>query len=182
MKIFFNIPEFWPSSAGIVTCHAIANDLKKNNLEVVIVPLTQKEVDHAEGDIVVYPEIIKGNPLDFRNVVRLILNRPGNLGYGDGVFGREDYIVSASRIFYEKPDLFLRNYIFPDFFSMDESEDLTKRQLTIAYQGKGSSYNVDKHVMRPPFMMIPRGWLTQEDLAREFKRCRIFFSSDCMSW
>ncbi len=52
--------------------------------------------------MVVYPEVIKGNPLGAKHVTRYILNTPGFLG-GDGVFGERDLVYKFLDRF-EAPD------------------------------------------------------------------------------
>jgi hypothetical protein len=49
-------------------------------------------------DIVVYPEVIYGNPFGSKTIVRWILNTPGVAG-GDGVFGNEDKIYLWSSMY-----------------------------------------------------------------------------------
>lgn len=58
-------------------------------------PVTIKKITphNREHDIVVYPEIIQGNPLLFRNVVRFCLNKPGVLG-GDSSFHPSEMVFS----------------------------------------------------------------------------------------
>ena len=53
--------------------------------------------------IVVYPEIICGNPLQAVYVVRWILNTPRVCG-GDGVYGKDDLVMSWSNYFYIRPN------------------------------------------------------------------------------
>lgn len=48
--------------------------------------------------IAIYPEIIIGNPLNAKYVVRWILNKPGVLG-GDGNFGNDDLLFYYSKSF-----------------------------------------------------------------------------------
>lgn len=57
------------------------------------------------GEIVIYPEIIEGNPQRGQRVVRWILNQPGFFGpgNGDGVYGADDLVMLWSRRFSVDP-------------------------------------------------------------------------------
>lgn len=52
-----------------------------------------------ENAIVVYPEIIFGNPLGIKNVVRFVLNYPGLLG-GSESYHPSEFIVTHNKLFY----------------------------------------------------------------------------------
>jgi hypothetical protein len=57
----------------------------------------------ARGEIVVYPEVFAGNPLRADNVVRYILNKPGNFtGVGMEGFGPDDFFIHFAEEF--RPD------------------------------------------------------------------------------
>lgn len=52
------------------------------------------------GDIVIYPEIIPGNPLHARNVVRYLLNKPGFFtGQGMETYGQDDFFIHFAEEF-----------------------------------------------------------------------------------
>lgn len=52
-------------------------------------PVAINEV--TDDDVVIYPEIVKGNPLKANNVVRWLLNEPGVCG-GDGIYSETDMV------------------------------------------------------------------------------------------
>jgi hypothetical protein len=66
-----------------------------------------------DRSIVIYPEIVAGNPLRARNVVRYLLNKPGYFtGAGMETFGEGDYYLHFSDEF-RPPDLVSRRLRLP---------------------------------------------------------------------
>lgn len=113
-------PPYSRFSAGIKALHLLCHGLNRlgHNAFVQIVPdlpvglpathpdlltprLTQDIVDFHYAEkrtpIVVYPEVIEGNPLGAPVVVRYILNFPGLLG-GNDVFSDDEILFCYSRV------------------------------------------------------------------------------------
>lgn len=81
-------------SAGVRVLYKLREELEKQGFNAKIfclVPLSKRQKNEnifvsdislfdKQNDIVIYPEIVTGNPLYFRNVVRFMLNKPGLLG------------------------------------------------------------------------------------------------------
>lgn len=54
----------------------------------------------GRDDIVVYPEVVAGNPLGGKKVVRYLLNKPGHIGgVGMAGYGHDDYFLSFAEEF-----------------------------------------------------------------------------------
>ncbi len=100
-------PPYTELSSGIRVLHYLCHVLNKRGYEAFIsttvtrdglrTPFLSESVKfrhRREGrePIVVYPEVVKGNPLNARNVVRYLLNTPGYLG-GDETFDPEEFIL-----------------------------------------------------------------------------------------
>jgi len=117
-------PPFMANIGGITVLHKFCDMLNRlgknaylwpadNNFHTFLTngkyisPLASRDMIDDDA-IVIYPEIVIDNPLNAKNVVRWILNIPGNQG-GDGIFGENDLLFYYSKHFSEgKKDL---NYL-----------------------------------------------------------------------
>lgn len=107
-------PSLKLNSGGVTLLHRLTHMINTlgysafiwpgdNNFQVFMtnakynISLANKEMINDDA-IVVYPEITIGNPLNAKNVVRWILNKPGKLG-GDGIYGKEDIVFYLSDAF-----------------------------------------------------------------------------------
>lgn len=115
---FFEIPlapyyivceNYTPKVAGIRALYYLCNALNQLGCEAYIIGATE-EVDHLRAPrlkeldilrhlkaglapIVIYPEVISGNPLNMPFVVRWLLNKAGHLG-GDAEFVESDLVYA----------------------------------------------------------------------------------------
>lgn len=107
MKFTVYAPPYRADSGGVIALHKLAHNLAELGEESYIYASvvnpkfkgiqSQSEWEVANS-VVIYPEIIKGNPLNSKKVVRWLLNTPGALA-GDGVFGDTDLIYKYVDIF-----------------------------------------------------------------------------------
>ncbi len=100
-------PPYYPSSAGVRMMHALCHYLNESGYDAYIATdkvnpewnekqPSQKIFSHLVYDgIVVYPEIVTGNPLDASVVVRYILNHPGLLG-GDKEYDLSEILFTCN--------------------------------------------------------------------------------------
>ncbi len=112
-------PTLKLNSGGVTVLHLLADIIVKlgyeaylwpsdNNFETFLtnakynVSLANKEMINDDA-IIIYPEIVIGNPLNAKNVVRWLLNEPGVLG-GDGIFGENDIVFYFSKAFSEEEE------------------------------------------------------------------------------
>ncbi|MDD2780470.1 hypothetical protein [Sulfuricurvum sp.] len=115
-------PSFDSSSGGCIVLHKLCDILNQlgyqaylytfgTKIEKYIVnqkyttPLIDRSFFHQniQNFIVVYPEIISGNPLKAPNVVRWLLHKPGFFTH-EIDFGENDYILGFSPFSYQNPD------------------------------------------------------------------------------
>lgn len=111
--IYIYTPDYRENSGGVVVLHNVAHVLSQFHKVYLICniknPLYRGEIyDGHEIDKdkswIIYPEIVTGNPFNFKNVIRYLLNTPGVLG-GDGVYADTDIIIKYAPEFKYKLDV-----------------------------------------------------------------------------
>ena len=131
--------------------------------------------DLKADSIVVYPELVRGNPLKARHVVRWLLYKPGLLhpySFGpDDMFFRAGAISDMPEVTGGAPDLYLWK-INPTY----RNEQRPDR--------KGICYMVRKGKEKPPIPeteadgAIPIDGMSHEQVNEIFNRCDTFYSYD----
>ena len=117
-KYLIYTPSYNPQSGGIIVLHKLCHMLNKlgahaflfhdkidkvnyfNTNPEYLTPIADLSILNQDP-IVIYPEIVIGNPLNAKHVVRWLLNRPGVIG-GDGIFETSDLIYNISSIHFDK--------------------------------------------------------------------------------
>ena len=155
-------------------------------------------------DVVVYPEIVPGNPLAVKHVIRYVLNHPGMLG-GDKVYHPDELVfyyhglfrdsasLAAGRQLGQEHELFI-SVIEPYYFYNEERE----RDYDAYYSGKVVrpmklySYrnpNLMKPstklpepigpAMSPNAILIDKMWPeTRKELGEFLRGCKTFYTFD----
>ena len=97
------------ASAGVRMLHKLRDELRARGYEAGVFYWSGKGLHGdwtadlitqsvQDNDVVVYPEIVWGNPLRFRNVARWVLNVPGHLG-GPLSFSGDEMVFSWAPAF-----------------------------------------------------------------------------------
>lgn len=145
--------DYRQQSAGIRALHYLCHALNELGYEAYVScevthpPLRTprltnrvKQLHEAAGrtPIVVYPEVIPGNPLNGEIVVRWLLNQPGHLS-GDKYFDDRDILFTFDRAFLP-PGMRAQVLTFPladrSIFNNDDNPHDADRQLVCYYANK----------------------------------------------
>jgi hypothetical protein len=129
--------------------------------------------DFIYNSCVIYPDIIKGNPLQGKNFATYVLGKP----LYEIV---SDYIISYSKIYIEKYNYVLFKPFVNEWMHDRNTLHWTQRKLNLTYYGKGSNYVncflIDGSVL------IERDWpRDKKQLAELLRNCKYFFSWDSIS-
>ena len=166
-RVFYiQAPDYSPWSSGVrclfLLCHHlnrlgyrayVSAKVTAPGLSAPSIGLRKIEANRRRDvdDIVVYPEVVAGNPLVGRNVVRYLLNRPGLFtGVGMEGFGPDDFFVHFAEEF--RPEGF-RSFALPlpvvDRSMYRETSPPRRREGFLLYS----------HRQKPDFSALP-GWLS----------------------
>jgi len=131
----------------------------------------QKHIaEFLENGIMIYPEIIKGNPIGAKRVARYLLNKDEKEYAGE-------FICAFSRLFHKNPHHTLFKVTTPDFMNTDDTVHWSERRMDATYFGKGPKY-VECSLI-PDTVLIERDWpRDQRQLAVMLKSTRFLFSFD----
>ena len=182
-------PGYTQKSWGVRTLHLLCHLLNEMGIPAFMELPRGRETradwntplatgDHVRDGIVIYPEIVKGNPLKARRVVRWLLNRPGYIMGNSMRAGRHDYIMAWSRILDPtKPILNLQ--ISDD--GLFHPRDLPEKSGELVYLGKGNPKARRPEIDRGR-LEVTRAWpATHTELAALFRRSRAIYSYDTLS-
>jgi hypothetical protein len=126
--------------------------------------------EFLEKGIMIYPEIIKGNPIGAKRVARYLLVKDSKQYPGE-------FIVAFSKVFHKNPHYTLFKVTSPDFMNTSDAAHWSERKMDATYFGKGPKF-VDCNLI-PNTVLIERDWpRDQKQLAIMLKSTRFLFSFD----
>lgn len=198
-------PYYTAKSAGIVVLHELCDSLNKLGHKAALVLMgTGKDIiphdpnfygpnlqwhplkdndelnEFINDGIVIYPEIVTGNPLCGKRVVRYLLNSEGAVAQNRMQHSQEDFILSFSRLYHQSPHAYLMKLPFNPLFNSDDTVDTPERTLDLTYIGKGVNHN-QCFVIRDT-LEINRQWPSDKaQLALLLRNTRYFYSWDVIS-
>jgi len=172
---FIVTPPFMENSDGVKTLHYLCHNLNKNGLNASLVLLNPKDIKfqsflaisdkacfcesletpftgalkdiNLEKDIVIYPEIIQGNPIGAKNVVRYFLNKSGFITGSKIIESKSDFILSYQKIFY--PNANFNLYIsMVDILALPTRNAISKlnKNISCTFIGKGKKYGATMRI------------------------------------
>lgn len=183
-------PEYDDSSGGIIALHKLADLIAKQGESCYILSnntienssaKTLKDLQNVSLDInktmMVYPEIVNGNPNGAKHVTRWLLNTPGVCG-GNGIFDDND-LVYKYYDYFQAPDetkvkgeLRTFNLKLNQFYNKN-----LKREGECYIIKKGKNKTLDKH--HPQSINIDT-YINDDYLVEIFNTKETFISYDSM--
>lgn len=146
MKFIVYAPEFSENSGGIIALYKLNSVLNSLGHESFICRFGDF-VETNSKDIVIYPEIINGNPLMAKNVVRWVLNKVGVIGGSEDTWSKKDKVFYYSKQFCAEKDQCNLLFCFDskaDFFHSDNvAKDLNN--VVLFYKGNKYSSDMSRH-------------------------------------
>lgn len=199
-KFIVYTPDFDIKIGGIIVlhflCHLINSQTKfraflwninlKENKDILnsktyskfITPwILSKDIDLNE-DIIIYPEVIDGNPLNAKNVIRWLLHFPGfftkriNFGENDLIFGISEQFSTLKYPIDKKNLLTIFYFLHDTYFQYN----FAKREGSchLIKKGKGKNFVHDSN-------SICIDNLSHEEIAKLFNEKETFISYDAQS-
>lgn len=180
--------DYLPNSAGRVACHRLIHELNMAGYDAfslgAINPGWQEFtltrfgyflLRNFANPVVIYPEIISGNPLSAKKIVRWTLNFPGHLG-GDDEFDARELVYTWSKEFFDTHRVLCWDIIDRQLFN---SHDLPKKSGSCYYVGKGPIRGAERVALTDDMMEITRHWPAERsELARLLRESETFYTYD----
>lgn len=146
MRFIVYAPEFSENSGGIIALYKLNTLLNSLGHESSICKFGDF-VETNSKDIVIYPEIINGNPLMAKNVVRWVLNKVGVIGGSKDTWSEKDKVFYYSRQFCEDKNkcniLFCFDSRIDYFYSEETVKDIDN--VVLFYKGRNYSIDTNRH-------------------------------------
>lgn len=172
-------PPYQNGYGGIRALHRLIHLLNEKGFDAYSVsstnPLWNEKIinpaDLTNDFIVVYPEIIKGNPNKLNKVVRWVLYYPGIIG-GDKEYDPRELVFTWDKDYLDIPNELKVFTIEPELFNKG-----TNNELDCFWVHKGSS-KTRSPITDGMFEITINSPSTREELANLLKRTKTFYTYD----
>lgn len=190
-RFFVVAPPLRHSSAGIVVLHELIDDLMALGYETSWVCTSiEKDGDRfnfaaAEGvdsdsAVVIYPEVITGNPLGAKNVVRYLLNYVGAVRGNAMQHGSRDFLLAYMPQYCPYAHAVLTKLVALPQTEHWDQEEFSERVMSATYVGKGGSYG-DCFLIPDTIEITRSDPPTRNDLFDLLRHMKFLFSWDMIS-
>lgn len=188
MNFLVDVGPYYPFTGGVVALHRLAHNLCLVGAKGFLTTPCKNDnwlgeysgnyqLD-PEDTVIIYPEVVSGNPHGFRFVIRWILNEVGIIGGDSSTWGDRDLVFSYAEYFNGKE----KNKVVGELRAFDLKLDYWKN-LNYHRNGecyvvrKGKNKTLDKH--SPDSKNIDS--YDNNILLNEFNTCERFvcYDSEC---
>lgn len=198
MKYLINtIGGYYDKIGGSLVLHQLAKQLKEKNQEVYLwctktignpTLIEESEISKFKDDAwMIYPEVIHGNPYDFKNVVRWVLHTPGYHGGDSDSWGKDDLVYLFCDYFNLKDGVVAEDgYLRIHDFKLDKftNYNLNARDINChLFRKHKGVINLDKHSADSVCIdEILNGLQSVDELVGIFNKTNIFVSYDTATY
>ncbi len=201
-KFVIVAPFYFDKSAGIVVLHELCDEMNKRGYPTAIYLMgpdgltISHQAQHYGPDlkwyavsgqeemqqfinegVVIYPEVVSGNPVNAPRVVRYVLNSEGFVGGNKMNVSDSDFILSYSSVYHAAPHAILTKICHHAVFNTENTLPVMDRKMDMTYIGKGSTLG-ECYVM-PGTVELTRHWPKNKDeLAVLLKNTRYLYTWD----
>jgi hypothetical protein len=190
-------PPYNEKSAGQAVMHKMCHELNQLGYEAYLVlmqnpnwpkdmpmtnpswntPVAPLSKDLIKNSIVVYPEIVTGNPLGAPRVVRYLLNKEAQFGQGPIKRAPSDYFLIYSNLYGTGHGKLLIPHFNFELFNEFGAMPFDQRTQTAWYEGKGGKYGKVSPIEGA--VTITRQWPEdRQELAAILKKTKVLFTWD----
>lgn len=170
VRYIINTPQYRSNSAGIRVLYELNKHLILRGFDSIPIIVGSNFVAE-HNDIIIYPEIVKGNPLKGKKVVRYILNEPGLIG-GDKEFDESE----IKFVYHEKLKKYSDNLLTVPCIEPFFKNDNKRRDKVLFYVGKGIH---EQRIDKPEWLQVTKDWpKNREQLAHLLKTTHTFYTYD----
>ncbi len=171
MRYVIVAPTYRQNSAGIVVLYELQKWLIRFGQDAIVLNWNAPfPVD--DDDIVVYPEVVSGNPLGAKHVVRYILNIPGKLG-GDTSYDKTEKLIAYDEALSKYSNGRVLKVPRPERFFFNKGYE---RTVNCFWVGKGKDYN---HPVTRNCIEITYQWPARRyELAELLNRTKTLYTYD----
>ena len=192
MKFLICAPEYNDKSAGVVVLHELRDKMVKLGYDAHLCIFYRYDehntrwhgpedlMDIIENGIVIYPEVVTGNPLKAKRVVRYFLNKEYAASGNPVNAGADDFILAFSPLYHRKPHAILTKEATNPLFHDINTFPWHQRTLDCTYIGKGAFYTQCDVIEGTT--EITRKWPeTKHELADLLRKTRFLYLYDNMT-
>ena len=190
-------PPYTEKSAGQAVLHKMCHELNQLGFEAYLVlfqnpawpkdmpmtnpkwqtPIASLEQNLVKDGIVIYPEIVTGNPLNAPRVVRYLLNKEAQFGQGRIKKAQSDYVLIYSNLYGAGHGKLLIPHFNFELFNSFGAIPFDNRTQTAWYEGKGAKYGKVEPIEGA--ITITRQWPEdRRELADILKKIKFLFTWD----
>ena len=180
MKFVVTAPPYNNKSAGAVMLYTLCDELKRLGFDAEIMQF-DKAAPIPDDAIVIYPEVIDGNPLKAKNVVRYFLNREGYASGNKVNAGPNDFILAFNKLYHPNPHAIVRIENLTKHAYLAGSKPTMERKLDCTYIGKGLFYSDKCKVIEGTIEITRTAPAEKQGLADLLRQTRFLFTYDSCS-